>query len=153
MKEYLKIKCVSLAAEARLIRREEQIANAKKRDYASVQKSGAANHFAAVEIGLKDHRRIDVRREARVANIAYGFAKGKEYSEIEKFSWSQPNWDRVKTLALRYGRKPKEDYEAWEGRALRGAKAFRAERDFRHPGSQRGLPSKWTEVQKGTKPE
>lgn len=89
-KTYLKMKIVSLAAEARLIRREEK------------------NWYGPSETrtGLYLHRVLDVRREARAALLAYGFIRGRLYSSMEKVG-NHPqkavDFARVLTLARKYG--------------------------------------------------
>jgi hypothetical protein len=43
---------------------------------------------------------------------------------MENFSWSQPNWDRVEKLAIRYGKLPeqtvKQSFSQWRDEALNG---------------------------------
>ena len=63
----LKVKICSLMDEARVIRREE-------------------NRFAKdsyERFKLRQHRVIDVRREARAAQLAYGFLRGMPYAKME----------------------------------------------------------------------
>lgn len=81
---YLKIKLKSLAAEARIIRREEQ-----KNEY--------------FRHGLRDHRKGIVRSVARDTQIAYGFLRGKDYKQIENNPKTKPNWDSVKKMIEKYG--------------------------------------------------
>lgn len=91
MKAYLKIKVVSLAAEAVLIRREER---AMKR-----RKSAAA---AEARVGLRLHRVHVVRPEARAACLAYAFLRGRAYRQVEAKAHSLPDWPRVAKLVERY---------------------------------------------------
>jgi hypothetical protein len=88
-KTYLKIKIMSLAAEARIIRNEER--------------KWRGDH--PVRFGLREHRVTVVRDEARVAQLAYGFVRGRSYAQLESNPKSTPNWARVATLAARYGDK------------------------------------------------
>jgi hypothetical protein len=87
MKIYLKIKIMSLAAEARIIRKEER------------KWPGPSD----ARQGLHRHRVIDVRRECRIANLAYGFLRGRSYRALEAKCYEQPNWQRVAELIRKYG--------------------------------------------------
>lgn len=64
----LRVKIKSLAAEARIIRAEE-----RKHPGESLDRHQ-----------LHNHRVWDVRREARFSQIAYGFLRGRAYSQIEQ---------------------------------------------------------------------
>lgn len=77
--------------------------------------------------GLRQHRIDNVRKEARITALAYGFLKGKAFKQIEGTSYSHPNWNRIETLVMRYG----EDYDVearrerfrkWKEDALQGGK-------------------------------
>lgn len=87
---YLKVKIKSLAAEARIIRHEE-----------AKFPRGRRNH--QVSEGLRQHRRHDVRNEARWAQLAYGFLRGRPYHVMEAKTYSEPDWTRVAGLATKYG--------------------------------------------------
>ncbi len=86
-KTYLKIKLLSLAAEARIIRREEQ--------------RWPGEH--PVRYGLHEHRVINVRREARSALLAYGFLRHRAYRTIEPKCHRAPGWKRTQQLVEKYG--------------------------------------------------
>jgi hypothetical protein len=87
MKIYLKIKIMSLAAEARTIRKEER------------KWPGPSD----ARQGLHRHRVIDVRRECRVANLAYAFLRGRSYRALEAKCYEEPNWQRVAELVRKFG--------------------------------------------------
>ena len=101
MKTYLKIKIASLAAEARLIKREEKrwwkpVAN---RD---VNKPGEPLRIKVIYkkdhplvLSLREHRIHSVRAECRSAHIAYGYMRGRAYKQIENKCYEHPNWDRI----------------------------------------------------------
>jgi len=76
--------------------------------------------------GMHQHRIFDIRKEARTAQLAYGFLKGKPFREIENRSYSQPNWDRIEKLAIRYGEVDpdliKQAFAEWKREALAGMK-------------------------------
>lgn len=84
---YLKIKLLALAAEARLIRREEQ--------------RWPGEH--PIRYGLHEHRILDVRREARSTCLTYGFLRSRPYRTLEATCHRQPDWERVKQIAEKYG--------------------------------------------------
>ena len=82
----LKIKAKSLAAEAKIIRKEEKRARSQ-----SIRES------------LYRHRIDVVRYEARHTNIAYGFLRGRTYAEIENKPKTAPNWDKIRKMVEKYG--------------------------------------------------
>lgn len=86
MKTELKIKIKSLAAEARIIRSEE-----KKWPGQSYVRSS-----------LHGHRTGIVRNEARHSQLAYGFLRGRPYVAMEQKAKTEPNWDRVENIAVRF---------------------------------------------------
>lgn len=85
---YLKVKIKSLAAEARIIRMEERRARR-----------------TSLRCGLAEHRRGVVRREARIAQLAYGYLRGRPRSTVEPKTrpGNAPDWKRVAGLVSRYG--------------------------------------------------
>lgn len=101
MKTYLKIKGLSLAAEARIIKR--------------LEKARGQNKDLAAKLHL--HRTIEVRSEARSTHIALGFLRGTEMSQMERplrpadhghiatknMTRSAPNWKRIEQLVNKYG--------------------------------------------------
>jgi len=114
MKVYLKIKIMSLAAEARIIRNEE------------CKWPGPSD----ARQGLHRHRMIDVRRESRIANLAYGFLRGRSYRALEAKCYEEPNWQRVAELVRKYGqpglpvdaiRKALKDWIALDAKMEQGA--------------------------------
>lgn len=98
-KTYLKIKIMSLAAEARIIRREE--------------KKWPGPHD--IRTGLHLHRVHDVRDEARAALLAYGFIRGRAYAQLEANPRTTAVWQRAAALATKYGDRKVvyADFEAW----------------------------------------
>jgi hypothetical protein len=102
-KQYLKIKAVSLTAEAKLIRKDEIKMLKASMESAAKGKSKIAEKQEAIFKGLQWHRIWDVRNEARVTNIAYGFLRGHEYKNIERNTTKKIRWRRVEDLAMRYG--------------------------------------------------
>lgn len=82
---FLKVKVKSLAAESRIIRREEERSRGDLRDQ------------------LRAHRRREVRREQRATQLAYGYLRGIAMSRIEPKPLTEPDWKRVEAMVKRYG--------------------------------------------------
>lgn len=96
----LKVKIKSLAEEARIIRKAEQ-------DTGSLE----------IYDRLRTHRLATVRREARAAQLAYGFIRGRRSCEIERPSPEKqraakgkrrqgsgfPNMRNIAKMVLQYG--------------------------------------------------
>ena len=85
----LKVKIKSLAAEAKIIRHEEN----KHRGELGARAKGL----------LADHRKGIVRNEARLTQLAYGFLRGRTLDQIEKDARTPPDMDRVWKMVERYG--------------------------------------------------
>ncbi len=82
---YLRVKIKSLAAEARIIRTEEQRFPRGWRNNPTY-------------FGLRNHRTFDVRREARAALLAYAYLRGRLYSSVEGGGEELPNTERQRSL-------------------------------------------------------
>lgn len=87
---YIKVKILSLAAEAKIIRKQEQKAR--------------AHGNRSLRIGLADHRRGIVRHEARHAQLAYGFLRGMPYKKMEAkcHGGCEPDFGKVKASIEKY---------------------------------------------------
>lgn len=101
---FLKIKIMSLAAEAQIIRREER----------KWPRAG----MAGTRFELAQHRRFDVRSEARSAQLAYGFLRGRAYRRIEAKCWEGPNLTRIAEIVKKFGPRRdlgpiRDDIKAW----------------------------------------
>ena len=162
MKEYLKIKVTSLSAEQAQIRREE----AKMAKWARRSRDGRAKAKSAAEAqanlnniekkrqGLHGHR-VDLRRETRAAHLAYGFVRGRKYEEIERFAWTQPDWNRIQRLVEKYSEVDQQialqRFAEWKDDALRGVVPLNFDKenpDKRKPGSVKELTA-WVISQPG----
>lgn len=113
----LKIKIKSLAAEARLIRHEE---NKRKRFIVAMEaKDPAATAHAREEwLSVKAHRRGGVRSEARHSLLAYGFLRGRAYAQLESkcHPGNEPNWDYVEKMLRRFSPGFNGSLQEWYGR-------------------------------------
>lgn len=88
-KTFLKIKIMSLATEAQIIRAEE-----RRWPRAGMQ---------GTRFELAQHRRFDVRNEARSALLAYGFLRGRPYLRMEAKCWTAPDVSRIMEIAAKFG--------------------------------------------------
>jgi hypothetical protein len=141
VKTYLKVKIKSLADEARTIKAEERkwfqvekqtIRNDSGQKIATIittHRKRTPEQVAACHVGqphplffgLRDHRIKVVRPEARAANIAYGFLRGRDYQRIENKAHEAPNWKRVEELVAKFGagdrRVVMQQFAAWKDAA------------------------------------
>lgn len=83
----LKIKLKSLAAEARIIRKEE-LKNKGKWSW-----KAESFHY---------HRVSLLRPITRATHIAYGLLRGLEYNQIEPTSKATPHWGKVRSMVKKY---------------------------------------------------
>ena len=81
----LKVKIKSLAAEARIIRREE-------RRYANREERPS----------LVEHRRGVVRSEARCSLLAYAYLRHMPYRCVEASTKRKPDWGKIDGLIKRF---------------------------------------------------
>lgn len=94
MKTELKIKILTLTAEARIIKRQEK--RWRKRP---------------LNQSLHNHRVHVVRPAARAAHLAYGFLRGRPYAIMEQIVYKDVDWDAVEKNALTHGIFDKLDAE------------------------------------------
>jgi len=88
MKTLLKMKICSLAAESRIIRREER--------------KWPGSHVSGMRKRLYEHRKNVVGKETRASLIAYGFLRGRSYDRIEGKCKNAPDWVRVMRILKRF---------------------------------------------------
>jgi hypothetical protein len=99
----LKIKLKSLAAEARIIRKEELRTTGELREQMYL------------------HRVKDLRKEARATHLAYGFIRGKERSAIENKMLPLNSFDltvlngRIQAMVAKYGNRSPDELKGWLG--------------------------------------
>ena len=79
-RQKLKIKIKSLAAEARMIRLEEQKCCLRDRKRRELRRDPC---WGNVREEMRYHRIFSVRREASAAQLAYAFLRGKSLSQVE----------------------------------------------------------------------
>jgi hypothetical protein len=91
-REMLKIKIKSLAAEARIIRREERKTTGRLREE------------------MYQHRIGIVRQVTRNTLIAYGLIRGQTIEQMEPNRKSDPDWDAIDKMLKKYGPAQKIEY-------------------------------------------
>lgn len=96
---YIKVKILSLAAEAKIIRQQE----AKARAHGNL----------SLRVGLGDHRRGIVRHEARHALLAYGFLRGRAYKQMEAKAHQEPNFPKIRKAIEKHGCDYRPGGETW----------------------------------------
>jgi hypothetical protein len=160
----LKIKENSLAAEQKIIRREElkhKWAMRAARGRQNVLKAQAlANRSGFVEVpyetntfSLWEHR-MGLRKELRSTHLARCFLRNTPYASAEPFSYTQPDWNRIQTLVERYSGEDKgvvtQRYAQWMQEGLRGVQPYQTDGHFgsdkRQPRS--GIDEVWINAQK-----
>lgn len=118
----LKVKVLSLAIEARIIRIEED----RALDRLTGKEPGHRKIDYDLYRDLRVHRRGVVRTAARHALLAYAFLRGIDYSKIETRTDHEPNWAEVKKLVDRFGAVWEAGKETWpEFEARKTAQAAR----------------------------
>ena len=94
MSVHLKIKSKHLAAEAKIIKREE----AKLKRAAHRYEVGDSRRQSRLDVvnDLASHRKDLVRSAARSTHLARGFLRGMRYRRIEdERTRTEPNWPEV----------------------------------------------------------
>ena len=86
----LQIKSITLADEARTIRRKERAAK-RRGDTDQIER-------------LLHHRRHVVRPEARHTHLARAFISGRAYSTVEMTCRTTPDPARIATMVAKYGK-------------------------------------------------
>jgi hypothetical protein len=109
MRVYLKIKVKSLAAEAAIIRKEENRCRQGQARAKAKDNMGAYDSIREQRLGLADHRRFAVRPESRSAGIAYGYLKGRSYAQMELWCHEAPDFKRIEYFVDKYGEGDKRD--------------------------------------------
>lgn len=100
----LKIKVKHLAAEARIIRSEERKVTGWDRWH------------------LQHHRKTVVRRAARDAQLAYGFARGRTYEQMEAKCDLPPDWKAVRKMLVKYATpEALEKFDLWRDTRAKAA--------------------------------
>jgi len=102
MSYQLKIKFLSLAAEARVIKAQEKRTLAQMRKRRAKQKPVGKLEFQWSS--MRDHRRFEVRVEARATHLARAFLKGMPYRKVEKEGSSHVRTRRIAAMVRKYGK-------------------------------------------------
>jgi exonuclease I len=108
VKEHLKIKMLSLGAEARVIRIQEQRLRNRIRKNRAKQFTKTVDRDESAWASIREHRLKVVRPEARASLLAYGFLRGREYLQMEPKTYTKLDPDRILTLAKKFGSKEQQ---------------------------------------------
>lgn len=100
MSVFLKMKLKSLAAEARIIRRQE------------LKTRGPT--WNLTRESLHRHRIDVVRRASRETHLAYGFIRGRSYDSMERKCLVDPDFKAVATMVRKYAPEKAEGFESWK---------------------------------------
>lgn len=105
---FLRIKIKHLALEPELLKLEMRRARARAhyKALAAAGQNTPAYEDPWLAIELRNHRLLEIRPEARCAQIAYGFLRGRTYRQVEAKSKRTPDWKRIAEIALKYGDYP-----------------------------------------------
>ena len=120
MKSHLKVKIFSLSAEMTYIRKQElkwkyraRLARLKQQHLSDpIQKEKAESQLSYAERNFWSQRwhRDDLKLDARIAHLAYGFMRGVPYSAMENICYgpikgmggSEPNWKAIEGTVSRF---------------------------------------------------
>lgn len=97
----LRVKRLSLGAEARVIRVQEQRLLRRARRAKSKGRDAAAL-YGRFE-NLQWHRKFEVRSHARAAHLAYGFLRDKPYKVLERTARSWPSLETIAKNVKAFG--------------------------------------------------
>jgi hypothetical protein len=135
---YLKVKLKSLAEEARIIKHEENKRKVPQRQrnvvkqeqlvegrgFRAEDKARRAKRrsqpwyeLSAQELhGLHLHRVHNVRREARLTQIAYGYLRGRDFKQVDSGNdLIDADWQRVSAMVKKYGDGVDTNVAKWAG--------------------------------------
>jgi hypothetical protein len=109
MKSHLKVKVVSMSMEMTYIRRQEGKWKSRAR-YARQKQKHDSILYAERNFWSHHWHRHELKTEARSAHLAYGYMKGRSYSQMENVCYgplkgygsSEPNWEAIEAMVERF---------------------------------------------------
>lgn len=119
----LKIKLLNLAAEIRIIKSEEKRIEQHIRNCPSTEEGEKWKHAHYSDLNsIRQHRYDFVKTEARDTMLAYGYLRGRSYARMEPKRYSDPNWNNIERMILKYGKgvkaqDAKQGFEQWKQEA------------------------------------
>jgi len=113
---HLKIKIKTLGAESRFIRQGEiqhrnQARKARAKGRWTIARRHETEHW-----WLYTHRLHTVQPAARTNHLAYGFLRGRSYSEMEAKARIEPDWKAIEKVVRRFDGNM-ADFETWKNHA------------------------------------
>ncbi len=111
----LRVKITSLSYEARVIKRKEKTA---LRHYAKAARYAVQHNMEAPPnfwfTSLYKHRLYVVRPEARAAQLASVFIRGRDYRTAEPTAKKEPDWSLVRANVKRFATPSRaKEIDAW----------------------------------------
>lgn len=146
---FLKVKHTSLAAEAKLIRKEEQKVKKQARYFLHKEEDPENNSwkFYSTFHELRDHRKNVVGVEARAAHIASTYIKGKPYEYCEnKLDRSRYHLTKVGNKWYKAGFNHRYDAKVWR-RVYELVQKYETPQAYRSPLKRRDLTEVIKEVE------
>jgi len=111
----MKIEAVTLAAESVQLRREgrKALRNARYKAHNQQPSSGVAYHtYHSIYL-----ERMDVRRNARLHHLARMLLKGKDYADVEAYTYERVNAEELSDRVWQWDPSVTQSYvDAWLGR-------------------------------------
>lgn len=131
MKSHIQVKVASLAAEMKIIHRLEIKWKARARR--ARKKVNDASYHESNFWTLRHHRN-NLKLEARSTHLAYGYMRGRSYSQMEQICYgplkgygsTEPNWKAIEEMVERFtkGETSPQDYMQKFAEWLADAKAW-----------------------------
>jgi len=120
----IRVKSASLAAEAKIIKKEEAACLRAGRELGLPE----GGPYYAKYLSLREHRMHRVRFEARHAHLAYCALRGTPYERVEATAHTPPDLGKVRKMALKHrvAGTPPEQIDEWIASARRHLSRVRA---------------------------
>lgn len=116
----LKVKSMSLAAEARIIRKLEKKFTKRRVRNGDFWEFPPTDERAIPTVNaLVHHRKVVVREEARRTLLAYGFIRGRAYEIMENNSVTPVNWKQVEKMVAKHAPDTLPLFAEWAASAER----------------------------------
>lgn len=111
MRSHLKVKVFALSAEMTFIRKQEEKWKLRAK-YARQKQNEQSAAYAEKNFWSQRSHRDDLKREARVAHLAYGYMRGVPYAKMENicygplkgFGGYEPWWSKIEAMVERFSK-------------------------------------------------
>jgi len=98
MMALLKLKLVTMGLSMKQIKRIERryTGRARKNAQRWKERGGLGEPIESPAFqAIHKHRVTELKTELRAAHLAYGFLRGRDYSEMEQICYTNPDWERI----------------------------------------------------------